>query len=159
MFRYFIPPKLNFCLPQSRMIILQTIITSFCYAKAKHKKKFIMREREKADQAGSLMMMAMMVLVELMILKMMIRNFWGGTSLTRKSWPDPGSFSPPCVVPIEGVWRWANRWSHKLQAGHPQQEEANFFPISKDNLKIEVTNDLIYSVLVVLDSLKKYLFS
>ena len=36
--------------------------------------QFIIRERENADQAGSIMMMAMMVLVELMILKMMKRK-------------------------------------------------------------------------------------
>ena len=33
-----------------------------------------MREREKADQAGSVMMMAMKVLMELMILKMMMKK-------------------------------------------------------------------------------------
>ena len=38
-----------------------------------------MKEREKADLPGSVMMMEMMVLVELMILKMMMRKklFWG----------------------------------------------------------------------------------
>ena len=121
--------------------------------------QFIIRERENADQAGSIMMMAMMVLVELMILKMMKRKKLLGDFPNEKKLTRPWFLLPSlcCVVPIERGWRWASRWSHKLQPGHPQQEEANFFPISKDNLKIEVTNDLIYSELVVLDSLKKYL--
>ena len=38
-----------------------------------------MKEREKADLPGSVMMMEIMVLVELIILKMMMRKklFWG----------------------------------------------------------------------------------
>ena len=124
--------------------------------------QFIIRERENADQAGSIMMMAMMVLVELMILKMMKRkNLFG-------DFPNEKKLTRPWfLLPSLCCSNWGTLGAEpaddlincKLANGHPQQEEANFFPISKDNLKIEVTNDLIYSVLVVLDSLKKYLFS
>ena len=86
LFLIFHPPKIEFLLAAKLhdhfanhgIMRNQSIITSFCYAKAKHKKKFIMKEREKADLPGSVMMMEMMVLVELMILKMMMRIFFGG---------------------------------------------------------------------------------